>query len=794
MSNEENKDLQREGLTDEEVKSFEYEGAPTAINANFKTRRDIEKEFIDKLGFDPTNLDELSQQMEVMDELSKSNVAQLIDLQQQMGDMLIARFNNNMEAFKKLLPSIYEQFKDYRPSEPIEFMCTSNGIPNLYFPDRNEFFYKVFDPVELCNKQVDLVLETCPFRQLNYGVDRERLGQIHHRYLNDIILYQKQTVPDVASPLLSNSSPICIMVGCGLGYQIGRLYERLDVGNLVLIEPNLDLFFASLHAFDWANLLNYISENNRGIYLMVGQTSKEVFEDLNQYYSRHGRMLACFMWSMVHYRSKEINEIADRIIEDYERTYATLGFYDDHLFGISHGMYHVTHGVHFAKNDVPIPEEFVNVPLCIVANGPSLSHDLPLLRKIQDKVIIIACGTAIETLYNAGIKPFFYGATERLRVVSEHLSLIPDKDFIRDCILVAGDVVHPAVIDFFDKTCVFGKADETFYWLAGAKIYEKMRKVAPISLMNPLVGNLGVAAATQFCFNNNYFFGLDNGTKREDKQTHPDENLFYKHTHKVQDIAMNALTYELDGNFGGKVQSTYLYRLSARYIEVIMRLGESRNIKYFNCSDGALLKGAEPTHFEDIVGEWEKLPDVDFDKLRKWFMEEKTFDLQVTEEEAKRLVDPETVNMVIDKLVSLLQRPERPKTRLEYVFLLQTVCEVIDQVRNTRDYYIADLLDGSLYGYFAMLMRPLYLIEDEQEAIEVTEECMKYVFYFLDDCKKLYEFLPYYYAEDHHKFLNGKVGFDHPDSKAPDLNPREPYVTEEDRKKYPNRKFVKRYE
>lgn len=816
-SNNETTNLIEEAREYEEMKSHwpqvDENSAPTAIDATIRTRDEVEQEFKDNLGFDPSDLDAMSQKLTNPDDdtLVADHLKNLLELQRDMGEMLINRFQNNMEAFRQLMPSIYEQFKNYRPKETLEFICTSNGIPNLFFPERNEFFYKVFDPVALCNSQVDIVLERSPLKQINYGVDNEQFGQIHHRYLNDIVRFNRKYVPNNQNLLLSGSCPICIVAGCGLGYHLGHLYERIDIGNLVLIEPNLDLFFASLHAFDWANLLNYLASNNRGIYIMVGQTKDEVFEDLNEYYSRHGRMLACCMWSMVHYRSKEINEIADRLIEDYDRSYATLGFFDDHMFSVAHGLNHLNNGMHFIKRDYEIPKKWSeDTPFVIVANGPSISHDLPFLRKIQDKVIMVACGTALETLYNAGIKPTFYGATERLKVVAEHISIIPDTDYVRDCILLTGDVVHPDVLTHFDHQAIFGKADETFFWLAATKIPEKWREIQPISLMNPLVGNLGVAAASQLGFKNVYLFGVDNGTKRADNKTHPDENIFYndensaRREQQVQQKDTNGevteyctdLKYILEGNFGGEVRSSYVYRLSANYMDVVIRKNaeDEKGAKFYNCSDGAKLKNAIPKHSEELLDDWLKLPDFDRDGFVKFVNDDLTMQISLTEEERAKLIDVETFDYICNVFVKLLTNEERPKTRIDYLFMLQGVCETFGNIRESRDYFTVDLLDGSLYGMFAMILRTLYQIEDEKTAIAYADQQLQYIIYFLQDAQRLYRFLPDYCAENHHAHLNGVVGYDHGTCKAPSFKPRLPFVTEEDIKNYPTQKFVKRYE
>lgn len=792
----------------------------SAINIDLKTRNEVENEFTSGLGFDPSNLDDLSERFAPLQEdtdTSEAHIKKLMEMQQDMTEMLIDRFASNMEAFKKFIPDIYRRFHNYSPTETLEFLCTSNGNPNLFFAERNEFFYKAYDPVALCNKQVDIVLERCPFKQLTYNVDHENLGQIHHRYLNDLARAQMEWIPQNSNPLLANSCPIAIIVGIGLGYHIGYLYEKIEIGNLILIEPNIDLFFASLHTFDWANLLEFISSQRRGIYLMVGQTKDEVFEDLNGFYERHGRMLAGFMWSMVHYRSKEVNEIADRLVEDYERSFATLGFIDDHFFGLSHAMYMATHHARFVRHDVAIPDEYLDTPLCVVANGPSLSKDLPLLRKMQDKVIILACGTALETLYNAGIQPTFYGATERLKVVAESLSLIPDKDYIQSTILLTSDVCHPDTFNLFKHTAIFGKSDETFFCLAGLNLFERYRPINGICMMNPLVGNLGVAAAGQLRFKKIYLFGVDNGTKREDKITHPLESRTYHKTRLINRLqsrkdeeltkeelaakknleSMNSLTYTGEGNFGGTVHTSYLYKLSALYMKVaITNYSKDKKFEctYYNCSDGLKIEGTTPLHSEELWDEWSKLPDVDFKRLVEFFDNEKTFDLNLTEEEAVALCKYDSFDFVIDTIKKALTKPERPQSRLDFVMLMQSVCEMFTALRRSRDAFISDMIDGSIYNYFIMVVRVLYLTADEEEAIKRAEQHITTICDFLEDAKVLYRHVPYYYAEDHQKFLNGKVGFDHPDSKAPELLTRPPLVSEDERDSNPIKKFVKRYE
>jgi hypothetical protein len=55
----------------------------------------------------------------------------------------------------------------------------------------------------------------------------------------------------------------------------------------------------------------------------------------------------------------------------------------------------------------PLGNVFHGKPIIIVGSGPSLDKNINLLKNLYDKVIIIACGSAIEPLTLKGIIPHF---------------------------------------------------------------------------------------------------------------------------------------------------------------------------------------------------------------------------------------------------------------------------------------------------------------------------------------------------------------------------------------------------
>ncbi|MBO8415112.1 MAG: DUF115 domain-containing protein [Proteobacteria bacterium] len=441
------------------------------------------------------------------------NIKELSRLQAEMSDELIDRFARNIEAFEHFMPEIAAAFKNYRPNKTMEFFRTPEGAPNLIWVDSNTIFYNTMDPDALCKKQIEVLLDNQYFYQVNYGNEPDYFGQIHIRYMNDTINLLKNYKQKPDTPKLSGSVPCCIMFGVGLGYVLEHLYASIEVANLIIIEPDNDVFFASLHTFEWAPLIEFLKQNNYGLYLMLGEDKENLYSDLNNFYDRHGRFLAGFFWNFVHYRSEQINELTDLVLKEYSRTYAAMGFFDDHLFGISHGSHLLLNHARLGRDDVELPEQIrENVPVFVIGNGPSLSNDLDFIRKNQDKAVIIACGTAIETLYNAGIQADFYAATERIPTLRNTLRFLPDQHYLDDVVLFAGDVIHPSTVEMFKYCFIFSKPDEPFYWLMLQYDRKQARKWRPVFLMNPLVGNLGVSTALNLKFRHVYLFGLDNGT------------------------------------------------------------------------------------------------------------------------------------------------------------------------------------------------------------------------------------------------------------------------------------------
>lgn len=725
---------------------------------------------------------------------SLQDLQELTELQKDLKDNLELRFRRNLEAFRKYIPEIAKTFENYTPKREMDFFCLKNEIPNLIFLDNNDILYKSADPFELTKNQVDKIINNTNINQLSYQIEKDPYGQLHYKYNNRLIEIEQSVLRDrTITPKQIESLPNCVMLGIGLGYPLADLYNQVEIANLIIVEPNPDIFFASLKAFEWSPFLEYIFENKLGIHLMIGQNSDQFYLDLEKFYEKHGRFLSGTWLGFTHYSSKKIFEFVSLFDKHYRSINAAMGFTDDHLFGASHACYSIQNKKKFVLN-TPLKKEYEEKPVFIIGSGPSLDHDIPFIRRYQDKAIIIACGTALDALYHAGIKPDLYANTERVPEIRQSLDLICDKDFFDDIIIITGDVCHPATINKFKHTAIFGKPDEPLYPYF-AMNFPEFKKVQYIQLMNPLVGNMGVSGAVYLGFNNLYLFGIDNGKKVHGNAMHSEFTSVYKEKFIEDTEGVYSITKNIPANFGGECETSYLFDLSRRNIDFVLQMEKTKRpeITCINCSDGALLEEAKPVHSEELTDYFESLPDINKKNFFKYITEEKTSSIDIPKDILIKSFDTEIFSQTCKKIKGIIL--EKPTNRIDYIKNMETVSEILFYLKTQPStYFYGAALEGSIQTFFMQIARMLYHSKDENACIELANQGMDVIGDFLEEVPDLFSHMPFLYLGPHQKlYKNGKVGKDMPHCKAPEL-PELKILVKDNGYKDTLTKFVKRYE
>ena len=733
-------------------------------------------------------------------------------------DHLLDTFKNNIITLRKYYPEIADKFDSYTPEKSIDFFCESTGEPNIKIEGEQESFYPqnckkkylnyLKDKLTSPNNLLDAIDSPLDFSNyiVNEIVNRKVVslfskkefdphGQIHHRYMNKITELLNNKLNNKSFCKIGEAEDgilLFVNIGVGLGYHLNALQKKIKIRNTIIIEPDEDIFFASLHTFNWSDYISDYLSNGNTLTIILDKDPEFIAKKFYRFFIQQG---ICNMGGLCVYDLYTNNQ-TNNIVEYLEKYYVLLssayGYLDDRAFGISHTCYSIVNKRNFVlANDMK--KQYRDYPVFIIGSGPSLDQDLPFIKKYQDKAIIIACGTALDSLYHAGVMPDFYANTERTPQVKQALEVIPDKEFLKEITLLCSSVCHPSVIDFFPKTAIFGKWDENFteYLISNLESELGFKEIQTIKNMNPLVGNMGISAATTLGFNKLYLFGIDNGKEINATKMHSKYTSLYNNSgandtggnYRIEDI--------VEGNFGGQCQTNDLYKRSILNIEAaIFNRSDEEEFQCINCSNGAKINNTIAKHSYELEEEFDKYSKLPKKEFFSYFNTEKTKNFNITQEQLKAHIHPEIMDRIYDHIIDMMKHC--PKNRKDYIQLVYDINEFLKTIRNTLSTFYSRTAESSLNNMLVEFTTALFA-EDQDEGKKVADEILYVIMDFLTEAKELFAKLPDYCLGDHKKYYpDGKLGRDMPHCKAPDFPPLLNIIG----KAYddPIKKFVKKYE
>lgn len=662
---------------------------------------------------DPT-LDEKIKEAEKL----RNDLEELAELERRMAEVLPVRFERNREAIKKYFPELYRRFENYHFKGKWQFFCSLNGEVNLKNLDTGVPFYAE-SPFSEAKKLIDEFLKSNSyFKMAIGGAGIDPRNQSHLRAYSALASYYREIdnrgLLDDHPVGFYKEIPMCYMFGIGLGYQLGYLYEKIRVRNLYILEPNPDLLYASFYTFDWYTLLPYLSENGDHIYFYTGDFDQDrMMRDQIAFYSDFPGFVRTYLPVLATYESKPILETYRRFVNDVGMLQDQSGFFDDYIFGLSGALESVARKVPFLKN-LTERSKLKDIPCVVVGNGPSLDSSAEFIRKVQDRAVIIACGTAVTALEGYGIKPHIYVAVERLRNVAESLDNLKDPHFLDDVLLIGTEVLHPDTVAHFRHRVLMLKQNEMFLPLLMTSRTMKRGTLMEAAYINPLVSNMGTSTAVNLGFRNIYLAGIDCGAKDESR-SHSSKSYYYDEKGQMKkeysDNILNRFSESVPGNFGGEVRSNYLFKSSVSYMGALF--SENReSCRVWNLSDGARIPGTEPLHAEDAdISSWQG---IERERLFDYLEHEESMVLDTTPEKLLDFMPRRRLQAAIDWILQGWDRP--PKDLAGFISLLSEQQEFIRALRYSTDFGVYMMLSGTLNACFAVMNRMLFSLEDPEPA------------------------------------------------------------------------------
>lgn len=197
-----------------------------------------------------------------------------------------------------------------------------------------------------------------------------------------------------------------------IGFSDGRVLRRLSqtIGKdaiLVVYEPCMDLFLHTMHHYDLTDLF---AERKSGL-IIEGINGQELESVLGKIITLE-RMTKIKTLVLGNYENIFPEEVRHVIGLQKEKVKAlrthwntVLSFMGQSIFNVLSNMKYLYWHYSFGALHFKLKE---NVPVILVAAGPSLDKNIELLKEAKGKACIIACDTALKPLVKRDIIPDFF--------------------------------------------------------------------------------------------------------------------------------------------------------------------------------------------------------------------------------------------------------------------------------------------------------------------------------------------------------------------------------------------------
>ena len=499
------------------------------------------------------------------------------------------RFVENLKAFKKYFPDIFDEFKEFTPAYWFPVKC-ENGDINLLDKTDNTLL--------LSNPRTEGELNQQNFARyphkdgLIMGYTGGKLNDyLHYQYVEetegllDKLHETKSHLPEEIKSL--------ILFGLGFGYQLEALLASHSVNKLFICEPDRDFFYASLFAIDWQAIFDQTEAIEGRLYVNIGDDGSNLSNDLtHQFYAVGPYNLVDTYFYQSYFNPTLSHAIAN--MREHLQLLISMGEYFDHArFGISHTKEMILRGSPILTKKAlrPVPVDIADVPVFIVGNGPSLDASIEAIKEWRDSSIVISCGTALMPLEKAGITPDYHAEIEQNRSTFDWCSRVGAFDYLKKITLISCNGIHPDTSDLFGKTLIAFKDGESStvssLEVLGRENYTELKFAYPTvaNLVNNLFCELG--------FTQLYLFGIDLGFADDTYHHSKDSGYYDEDGNEIYDYReANNTAIKTRGNFRPFVFTKYEFKMSRTILEQVY--SKYPGATCYNTSDGAFINGTSP--------------------------------------------------------------------------------------------------------------------------------------------------------------------------------------------------------
>ncbi|QQE68891.1 motility associated factor glycosyltransferase family protein [Campylobacter jejuni subsp. jejuni] len=242
--------------------------------------------------------------------------------------------------------------------------------------------------------------------------------------------------------------PVLYFYGFGNGILFKALLQNKNHQHIVVFEKDIEIIWIMFHVLDFSNEL-------QSARLMVLENDKLQAQDYTELCSskpffQFSRIY--FLELMSHYYERfheDILGLNKKLAENFKNSIVSHGNDPlDALQGIEQFVYNLPQMItHPSYKELLSKRKGISDTAIIVSTGPSLTKQLPLLKKYANKATIFCADSSYPILAKHGIKPDYVCMLERTEITAEFFNN-DFWEFDKDIVFVCAGVVHPKAIEY----------------------------------------------------------------------------------------------------------------------------------------------------------------------------------------------------------------------------------------------------------------------------------------------------------------------------------------------------------
>ncbi|EGH0435541.1 motility associated factor glycosyltransferase family protein [Campylobacter coli] len=414
--------------------------------------------------------------------------------------------------------------------------------------------------------------------------------------------------------------PVLYFYGFGNGILFKALLQNKNHQHIVVFEKDIEIIWIMFHILDFSNEL-------QSARLMVLQTSSLDIEFFSNFCSskpffQFSRIY--FLELMSHYYERfheDILGLNKKLAENFKNSIVSYGNDPlDALQGIEQFVYNLPQMItHPSYKELLSKRKGISDTAIIVSTGPSLTKQLPLLKKYANKATIFCADSSYPILAKHGIKPDYVLSLERIPLTSEFFNN-DFGEFDKDIVFVCAGVVHPKTIEYLkNKTFIITQKILAFPYYINLKNF-------CYAAVGFSVAHMAYEFATHLSHKNIIFIGQDLAYAEDGFSHTKDYSNLDKHEGHFQRDKGKFQCLAYGGN--GKAESSEVWTMFRFFLQDTI----SRNIisTTYNCTEGgARIEGTIEKPFlwacenllhKDLNKPFEKLEPLSLNKQNEFLL------------------------------------------------------------------------------------------------------------------------------------------------------------------------------